>query len=210
MNFKKFAAILVCSASSVFAQSQSINFGSGLGVGLESDNSPWVSGSFFFQVGTFTTGFTPSAGNVNDWVSNWTVAAQGGTTGTTAWIDDGGDLSFSGAAAITSLTAPFTPGKQIYIWGYDSKSNGNNEWLLLQAVSWAVESNIDTPKSSNFLTTDSGVTAVIGSRTTPSGVETFKSALVTIGAPIPEPSSYAALAGLGILGFAASRRRRAA
>ena len=199
--------LFLASAAGLWAQSQSINFGSDIAVGLNSDNSAWTANVFTFQLGSFDVGFIPSSSNVNDWLTNWNVANQGGQTGTAAWLDDGGDLYFAGSGAITSLTAPFAASTQLYIWGFDSTANGENEWILLTSANWKVAENItDAPVQSTFLTTGSGVTTILGTHSTAAG-ESFKSAAVTIGAAIPEPATYTSVLGLLVLGYAATRRR---
>jgi len=203
----KTLAILVLTAVSALAQ-QSINFGSQIpSVGTYSTGSNWdTSGSFQFEVGAFNSGFTATNANTNLWAANWTIANQGGPTGAAKWIDDGGDLGFTGSAQITTLSAPFTGNATLYMWGYDSKAVGSQQWILLTNTAWVVSSDISTPVSSN-LTVDGSTTSVIGNIS--AGGTTFQSALVTVSA-IPEPSTVAALLGAAALGMAAYRRRRVA
>lgn len=200
------ASAFIFSAVGLWGQSQTINFGSDLGTGSYSDGTAWQSEGYTFQIGVFNAGFVPSVSNVNDWAANWNVANQGGRTGETTWLDDGGDLYFGGSGAITNLSAPFTAGARVYIWGFDSTLDGTNEWVLLTNVSWVVASDISTPQNSNYLTSASGVEAVIGNF---DGTN-FTSVKVVIGSEIPEPSTFAAVAGLAVLGAVATRRRRSA
>lgn len=201
------AIFIAVIAVSGYAQ-QSINFGSPVpAVGTYSTSSSWsTAGDFVFELGVFNSGFTPTAGNVSQWAANWSVANQGGTTGTATWVNDGGDIGFTGSGRITALSAPFTGGSQIYMWGYDSKAVGSRQWILLSNTSWLVSSDISTPVSSNF-TVNGSTNAVLGGVS--NGGATLQSALVIVSA-VPEPATYAAIFGLAALGFCAVRRRRRA
>jgi hypothetical protein len=203
----KILAVLLLTVGSALAQ-QSINFGSQIpSVGTYSTGANWeTSGTFKFEVGTFASGFIATNSNTNSWAANWIIANQGGTTGVAQWINDGGDIGFIGSARITTLSAPFTGGASLYMWGYNSKAAGNQQWILLSNTAWVVSSDISNPVSSD-LTVNATTTSVIGN-ISGSGT-TFQSALVSVSA-IPEPSTFAALFGAAALGMAACRRRRTA
>ncbi|HSI20187.1 MAG TPA: PEP-CTERM sorting domain-containing protein [Verrucomicrobiae bacterium] len=201
------ALVFVLATVSAFAQ-QSINFGSPVpAAGTYSTSGVWnTSGGFVFELGVFNSGFTPTAGNVNEWAANWSVANQGGPTGTATWIDDGGDTGFTGSGRITVLSAPFTGNTQMYLWGYDSKAAGSRQWILLSNTAWLVSTDISAPVSSNF-TVNGSTSAVLGGVSNAGA--TLQSALVNVSA-VPEPATYAGLFGLAALGFCAVRRRRKA
>jgi hypothetical protein len=200
----KILVILALTAASSIAQ-QSINFGSQIpSTGTDSYGVAWdTAGTFQFELGVFTSGFVASSSNTDLWASNWTIANQGGPTGVAQWVNDDGDLGFTGSAQISTLSAPFTASTGLYLWGYDSKAIGNRQWILLTNTAWVVSSDISNPVTSSFIV-DGSTTAVIGGVNSPSN---FQSALVTA-SPIPEPATYAALLGLGGLGFAVYLRRR--
>lgn len=177
------AALAILSSTGLAA---TINFGSQVpSTGKYSNGTDWlVDGSFHFEVGVFSAGFTPTLVNVSEWLSNWTLANMVGP-GTTTWIDDGGDTTFNGGGGYTTNVGPWAIGSHIYLWGFDTRANGANQWILLQNSSnWlAVDSSTISPQA--FQTFDSGTSTVIGS-VNGTG-DSFQSASVNV---VPEPSTW--------------------
>jgi hypothetical protein len=203
MKFK-ILTVYFAAAVAAFAQ-QSINFLSPIpAVGTYSNTTDWdTGGGFSFEIGAFASGFNPTASNVGSWASNWTVANQG-APGVTTWIDDDGDIGFSGAGRVISQSAPFTANAPLYIWGYDSKEAGVREWVLLSNTSWMVASDISSSISTDFVV-NSSTSAVLGGVS--NNGATLQSALVIVSA-IPEPAAFAVFVGVGAVGLVGLRRRR--
>jgi len=173
-------------------------FGSGV-----NSSSVALDASFTFALGSFGA-FTPTTLNEASWVANFTVVP---TSGTTPW--DAGFVQYSGSAVLSSNTTPFTAGSQLYVWGYNTQTIASGtEWLLLTNVNWMVASTAGTPLPLSFDASDSGTIAIVGSNIVVPGVSaTLQTASI---AAIPEPSTYAAIAGVLALGFVAYRRRQQA
>lgn len=92
--------------------------------------------SFGFELGTFVTGFTPTALNFDQWASNWKLLERA-DFGNGKWVPNDptfgsyftGDFSFSATGQVNSFpgSATFTTGEQAYIW----VRGGNDEWALV-------------------------------------------------------------------------------
>lgn len=201
--------IILLAVSSLFplvGGAATINFGSQVpSTGKYSNGTDWlVDGSFHFEVGVFSAGFTPTSLNVSQWLANWSLANMG-ATGATTWFDDGGDTSFTGNGEYTTNSNPWAIGSKIYLWGFDSRANGTNQWILLQnSTNWVtVDSGTISPQA--FQTFDVGTSAVVGSVN--GAGDAFQSAAVNV---VPEPSSGMLLAlgaGLAAVSIRVLRRR---
>lgn len=192
--------VLTCTA----VNAATINFTSPIpSTGTFSNSSPWpTNGTFDFEIGVFNAGFTPTASNVDSWLSNWNIANMAGQPGATEWVDDGGDTGFTGSGGYTTNSGPWAIGSRLYIWGFNSRSIGSNQWILLEnATSWVtIDQSTLAPQA--FNTNQSGTAAVVGSLS--GGGSTFQSAAVTL---VPEPTTWA-LAALGATSVLVLRRRR--
>lgn len=119
----------------------------------------------------------------NGGVANFVLGTNGVNNSIT--VNAGSVLTLDGLFKIDSVSADLTPG---------------NTWSLISGAA---------TYGSNFAVdgfTASGSTWTNGSNTLAFDTTT---GVVTSLAAVPEPSSFAALAGLAVLGFGASRRRRA-
>lgn len=198
-------AAFVALTPPAFAQ-VSINFESPSPAdGRYSNNAPWdETGGFHFEIGAFAPGFTPTSANTASWAGQWSVANQGGQSGATTWVNDGGDTWFTGAGAITTYSGAFVGGAQIYIWGYDSKASGVREWLLVTDPAWKLPGTLPVAAPPTTMSISSTAIAVVGQIA--SAGEVLKSESVNLSA-VPEPGSVCTLAGMIVLGVSLRRRR---
>ena len=163
------------------------------------DGTAW--GDFLdVELGTFQTGFTPTAGNMGSWGTNFA------SIGTAGYYDPSGP-EWSDSILLPSNSSPYAAGAQMYLWVYDSKVvDGTSQWLLLSDSSWKM--NAITPES---MTTDYVFTS--GTHVV-DGVGSFNYsdmvASTAFATAVPEPSTYAAILGfvtLGLVGYRRFRRR---
>lgn len=195
------SGVLLASAGLAFGAQQP--FGSdGFGKGFYDNGTSIPTGGLTFQLGTFGS-FTPTAANADLWAANWSTT--GITSSTASWTVAAADFgSFSGTANI-GPTAP--TGQSGYIWGYSALDVGS-EWILVSNSNWTIPAH--NPDATAFplspwQTTAAGTFAIVG-QLNHVGVgaadRTFQTEV------IPEPSTYALIVGLGILGFLGYRRFR--
>src|SRR5690625_5054196 len=168
---------------------------------------------FSFQAGTFAGGFMPTASNFSDWQSNWLIPSNSLTTWNVIAVPGVSNTGASGRSSTVFNDDPLSGGEQGYIWGFNSKDiAGTSEWILITNDSWTFPApsirggdpvfDVD-PKWS---TTDIGTYAILGSLNHAGNDDAFSRVLTT--QAIPEPSTYALIFGLGILGFLGYRRVR--
>ena len=182
--------------------------------------------SFSFELGTFNSGFTPTAGNLSDWGANWHVLdrvtapeANGWNSGTGIFS---GNMAFdTGMVSLSADANPsyaFVTGSQIYLWAYNEQTlTAGNEWALVTRTAdvdfsfqaWSIPDSSE-PINSSLLLSDAdtviygGVNNIQGPGTYDTGAAPSSFALQTHA--IPEPSS-ALLLSVGLL--LAVRRKRA-
>jgi hypothetical protein len=160
-----------------------------------------ITSSYSFEVGVFGAGtnFTDATSVASNFTS------FGAATSWDANLIDtgvgGASLSFS-FDELSGYPAGITAGSTLSIWVYDSKAPvATSDWMILSNPSWVVQplaagAAVD---SRDYTITDGGLVVRLGN----------VSGNNFVLAPVPEPSSFAALAGFAVLGLAASRRRRA-
>ena len=100
-----------------------------------------LTGSFTFEVGTFVSGFNPTALNLGDWAANWKVfdAAVAGGAWNPANQEVAGTVDHTAGAGSTSpfanVAAVFPEGTSAFLWVYNTKDlNSNAEWALAEDV----------------------------------------------------------------------------
>lgn len=165
-------------------------FNSPVTTGAFSTATPWpTDGTFFFEVGTFDAGFMPGTGNTDLWLSHWNVADMG-ASGSTTWLDDDGDLYFTGIGDYTTNSDSWAIGSPLYVWGFDTRAPGSNEWILFANTAWVTIDH--TTVAPQFLSTeDAGSLTIVGSMDAGGG--DFVSAEIIV---VPEPSTLSLLIGL--------------
>lgn len=181
-------------------QAVDINFTSpAFEVAVTSTSTPLTTG-YTFALGSFGA-FTPTSLNLANWSVNFTVVPSNGSI---AWDD--AFTQFSQTATLASNAGAFATTNQAYIWGYNTQTLGaSTQWILLTNPSWLF------PTSTNILptnwdTSDVGTVAVFGSIFA-MGNNPYLQTAVANSSPVPEPSTYAMIAGVLALGFVAWRRR---
>lgn len=189
---------LIFCALSLHAQT-TVNFTSPYTeIGTDSTGSVLDAG-YTFAVGSFES-FTPSTSNMTDWLINFTAL------GSVNW--DETFTNYSGSADLANNNAPFTNGTQGYVWGYNTQTIApGTEWILLTNTNWTYPISGSTP-TVNWDASDVGTITILGFLAGSLGANPYlQTANVTA---VPEPSTYAFMAGLAMLGFVWFRRRRAA
>lgn len=82
---------------------------------------------FYFELGVFADGFTPTRANISLWTANWRVADRAAYNTINHF--------FTSSHLVSDNAAPFSQGKRGYIWGY--RINGSSEeWLLVSNPTW--------------------------------------------------------------------------
>lgn len=110
--------------------------------------------TFSFELGTWVSGFTPTAANVNLWAANWKVLSTAYAPGANGWASlDPSDpnvndpnqnpeyfsksLTFNTNGTVQGGgSSIFTTNEQAYVWVYNSKSiTSTTEWALVTDIS---------------------------------------------------------------------------
>lgn len=183
--------------------------------------------SIYFEIGSFQTGFTPTALNMDQWAANWKMfdkTYDGDTNGLwdAAHGQFGGGAQFDPSGYSLSPDASpstiFSADEQLYIWAYNSKDYiEGSEWALVTRTQPS-----GTPAFNDWITPDpagsftaqvklqEADTVVFGGLNDVQGPGTYDTGAAPASFDlqlhaVPEPSSMM-LALLGLLGFV--RRRR--
>lgn len=218
--------LAVGGATSVYAQQNvTINFDTEANWSAQTTPSAvvltsYASGHSYSQSNWFFTG-GPALRN--------TTAVQdsvAGALGTYSWrLRDGVAVSFTG-----TYTAALAPNERFTSFSFDARRwdgspspaytvsyslNGGTDWTTATLGSSGVLNNTAFGNVSSWSTFSQSISSTVGlgsnqfivrfSATTGERVMIDNFSFTTA---IPEPSSFAALAGLGMLGFCATRRRR--
>lgn len=189
--------LIIAGISSAHAQT-TINFTSpAFEIGKDSSGTA-LDSSYTFALGSFGA-FTPSSSNVEDWASNFNVL------GSTTW---GGFTQYSGTGNLTDNDSPFTTSDQGFVWGYNTQTIGaSTEWILITNSSW-IFPTVGSSPTVDWTSSDVGTYAALGTITNDLGTGNADPYLQTASlAAVPEPSTYALLAGVACLGFMVTRRR---
>lgn len=126
---------------------------------------------FHFEIGVFADGFVPTAQNVHQWSSHWSVAQSTTYNETNRW--------FTAVFEVTDNAAPFVVGANAYVWGY-SGDKTQGEWILFRASAWTwPEPNPLAPMPVLWSAKDAG-DVVLGSVERSGSPYLLRSAAVTI------------------------------
>lgn len=140
-----------------------------------SDGTTPVPAGTVFQLGVFVDSFVPGAGNETGWAANWRAADF-----TPYEMDLAG---FGGNYVPGENSAPFTVGRQMYVWGVFIKPDGSSEQWLGTAATWTVPSAANQPGSVTSIDIDDATTILLGSAN--SGAGSIQLAAVTAGGQLP-------------------------
>jgi hypothetical protein len=125
MSLRIAALILLAAGGSLMAERISW-FSPAAAVNHTSAGSPMDAG-FRFELGVFNGSFVPQAANKHLWAANWRPAMRASYDATAKAYND--------LHEIWGNNAPFTVGKQGYVWGF--RGDGlTGEWILFRATSW--------------------------------------------------------------------------
>lgn len=140
--FKYLALLLMALATRLGAQT--LNWGSLSGSDFANSNGAALDNTYLFELGAFTSGFSPEEGNVNTWLENWNVfdqAAFSPTNGVFASSVISGlvmtDAGLSNSTFLTHPTISTFEGLHAYLWIRKGLTPvEGSEWLLARADSW--------------------------------------------------------------------------
>ena len=190
---------------------------------LDSYGAPFDN-AFVFEFGTFSSGFTPTAGNTNLWASNWklldrAIAPPDSITGegfnvdfqyvTSAW-----DFNTNGTVQGLSGSATFAANEQAYLWVYCT----NGEWALVTDSSvgttgddiWRLPDPTDTSPTGTFTWgLETADTAIVGSLNGTFNTVDYRLQTAQV-AVVPEPSGALMVLLVGCVARVVRTRRRIA
>jgi len=188
------AAALVCSVS----QASKINFQSGtVATYLQADGTTNLDASYTFALGTFTE--SSLAGDLSTWSAGFNDEMDGVNT----WKTSGPaplQNKFQGEVAMDDNSSAASAA---YIFG----TNGSDEIIIFRNAAWVFPTfdNLDTTADVfSLVDANTQIVTAAGSWTAYASNITMLSTVA-----VPEPSTFAALAGLCALGAVMVRRRRA-
>lgn len=193
MNFRSLIAMIAVLALPLTA-AVTINYNAPIFQSFQDSTGTVLDTSYTFAVGTFAT-LTPTDQNLSDWATDW--QELGSVTFDTVLN------TFSGAATLNDNSSPFTVDTPLYIWGYNSTDyTTGSEWVMLSNTTWETPSAAGTPPPFSMGADQVGTVALVGVLNDTGDVPYIQTAAV------PEPSFYALLISLAVLGMAILRRRR--
>lgn len=181
-----------------------ISWSSGVGDNfLQADGVTPMDGSFTFELGGFSSGFTPTLANLSLWQTNWVVfdtAADNNGWNPGAGYYSGTATAVAGVGSnITSSNTgqTFAIGQQAYIWTFNSKSvDVGSEWSLIKNTAWTYPvADPFNPNDLQWTLSDVGNAAIAGGTSTDGN--TFISTLQT--QAVPEPGSALLVAVAGVM-----------
>lgn len=205
-NLTLVAALALSLLPFASSQARGISWSSGVGDNfLMADGITAMDASFQFELGSFTTGFTPTLANLSLWQSNWVVFDN--AVNNDGWNPTPGISNYASAA--TAVTAggsnitsdqtgnAFTIGQQAYIWTFNTKTlNPGAEWSLIRNNAWTYPTPDPlNPNAVEWTLSDTGNTAIAGATST--DTNTFVSTLQA--QAVPEPGSALLIAVAGVL-----------
>jgi hypothetical protein len=186
------AAATVCSVS----QASKINFQSGsVATYLQADGVTNLDSSYTFALGTFSE--AALAGNI----STWSASFNDEMVGVNTWKTSGPaplQNKFQGEVFMDD-NSPAT--SAAYIFG----TNGSDELIIFRNAAWVFPTFDTLDTTADIFSLADANTQIV----TAGGTWTAYASNITMLSTVPEPSTFAALAGLCALGAVMVRRRRA-
>jgi hypothetical protein len=200
------AVLLLSLAPSATTQARGISWFSAVGdIFLMADGTTKMDSTMTFELGGFSSGFTPSLANLSLWQSNWIVfdiAVDGDGWNPDPDFSNYGGLGTAVAAASGFITssdtgATFGIGQQAYVWTYNSKTiSPTSEWALITNAAWTYPvASTSIPDPLEWGLGHDGTTALVGGTSTDGG--TFVSTLQT--QAVPEPGSALLILVAGVM-----------
>lgn len=232
----KASYLSLCVSALLVVNSQAQGFGVNWGTGtfpaslLTSDGSPLTPDGFSFELGGFTSGFVPSAANINEWIENWRIfdgITFPDADSSDGFVETGAGSRFVGNASLNAMqisdsedadmTFAFVPGTQAYVFVRNSDdSTPGSEWLLYTREGgggWVFPVVSGLAFSENWFTPDANQVIFgaingmsVNDGTTGEFTDTSTDFLLRTHTFVPEPSSFF-LFLLGALGLLARRSR---
>lgn len=90
-------------------------------------NGQLMGSSFRFELGVFIGDFVPTSANTSQWAVNWAPADRTSYNAVSKQINS--------ALTVTDNNAPFTEGKNAYVWGFRGDES-SGEWILFRNTGW--------------------------------------------------------------------------
>lgn len=180
--------------------------------------------TYVFELGTFATGFTPTAGNTNLWAANWKLlnratAPPDINTGN-GWNVGGSffssslDFNANGTVQGLSGSATFTAGEQAYIWVYSTTNNGELALVKDDVAGsgpddiWQLPDPTVGPGTTlTWVLDDTTPVAVVGNLSGTFNGDAFRLQTAQV-SPIPEPGSSLMILLVGCLARVVRSRQR--
>lgn len=233
MRLQTLAIITFCSQLTTWSSAATIQWGGEflssdyLSDGTEITDTETPGLDLTFALGTFDSGFTPTATNIASWVDNWNELTTTSYNLELQFFTDSFVLkdNDTNATGIQFNGSTFEAGEQIYLWGYNSQSaSSSSEWLLGLGLSstdtgattspdevWEIPDIANSSQSTNPLSlrVSNTTQAILGNI---NGIEGGGTTDTTPGTPdlqfatVPEPSVSALLACLLLTLTLRSRR----
>jgi len=178
-----------------------------------SDGTP-VSDGFVFELGSFSSGFSPTSENLEDWREHFLTS--GLEENRIEWenLNNSTFPTFGEklGSSIFRSGGELEAGDQVFLWGYNSQTyRFDSEWLLLTNPAWQLSAPTavgDDPASTIVMyATDPGTSMIFGKNFNLAGNEDLMNRAWQTEA-VPEPSTYALLFGLAAIGFIIRKRIR--
>lgn len=116
-----------CLLVPVKAQTQIQWFSESNATNFSSNGTTAMDASYRFELGVFTGAFVPAPENISDWSANWNAVQR------TSYQT--GSQRFASEVTAETVTAPFTAGKKVYVWGFKGDPAAG-EWILFGASTW--------------------------------------------------------------------------
>jgi hypothetical protein len=176
--------LFICGALGVSAHAGGITWGgvtATVPTAYQTSTGAPMTSAFVFELGVFSVGFDPNEQPIDSWAANWTAAHRTYY----ATIQSGPSTVYRGFSSYAnpSNAAPFSVGRQGYIWVRNAKVGGA-EWALFTADSWFWPASDPSPNVA-WQFSDPGLLEIASSGSRPG--RQLQTAAVSIAAAVPLP-----------------------